>query len=137
MKRTTFLTFLLAFVTFLTSFAQIPEGYYDAAKGKSGYELQKALNAIISNNAFVIDYGSTDAARFMDQTEEGYIYDIYSYPCCNIAHFGTATNEQCTKYSVEHIFCQNLFNPNGVYNVNDHNPFPVCSDLHRKSYQTG
>ena len=130
MKKTTFLTLFLAMATFTMLFAQIPDGYYTAAEGKKGYELQKALNAIISNNAFVIDYGSTDAARLMDLTDEGYIYDIYSYPCCNITHFGTATNEQCTKYSFEHIFCQNWFNPNGVYNVTDHNPFPVCSDLH-------
>ena len=130
MKKTTFFTLALAIMNFTILFAQIPNGYYDAADGKKGRELQIALNQIISNGAFVIDYGSTDAARMMDLTEDGYIYDIYSHPCCNIAYFGTGTNEQCKRYSFEHIFCQNWFNPNGVYNVTDHNPFPICSDLH-------
>ncbi|MCQ2285727.1 MAG: endonuclease [Bacteroidales bacterium] len=130
LKKTTMISLVLTLISAFTLNAQNTDAYYQNAFGKKGYELQKALCQIITDGSFVIDYGSTDAARHIDVTPEGYIYDIYSYPCCNISHFGTATNEQCTKYSFEHLFCQSWFNPDSVYNINAPNPFPICSDLH-------
>lgn len=130
MKRiSSFIVFVLAISSI---FAQEPTNYYQNAQGKKGRELQQALCQIITNNHFVLDFGSTAAARLMDLTPDGYIYDIYSYPCCQILPetTGTGTTEQCKKYSFEHIFCQTWFNPDSTYNCLDNNPFPICSDLH-------
>lgn len=132
MKKTTILFAFFICLGLCSSFAQEPDSYYNNAQGKKGRELQQALCQIITNNHFVQDFGSTNAARLIDLTPEGFIYDVYSYPCCQISPnaTGTGTNEQCNKYSFEHIFCQNWFNPDSTYNCLDNNPFPICSDLH-------
>jgi len=134
MKKIVYLfLFLFCNVSIFSLFAQIPDGYYDAAIGKKGKELQQALSQIISDGAFTIDYGNTTAARAMDFID-GYLYDIYSYPCCQITNPGTGTSEQCKIYSFEHLFCQSWFNPvvegSTMYNCNESGPFPPCSDLH-------
>ena len=113
--------------------AQIPSGYYDEANGKKGKELQQVLSQIISDGYFINDYGSTTAARAMDFLG-GYLYDIYSYPCCQLTNVGTGSSEQCKIYSFEHIFCQSWFNPvvggSPQYYCGDDEPFAPCSDLH-------
>ena len=131
MKKIVILLFLVCSMLSFTANAQEPAGYYDSALGKKGHELQFALSQIIDNH-FVLDYGSTDATRYMDVTPENYVYDIYSYPCCQIppTATGTGTTEQCDRYSFEHLFCQNWFNPDFTYNCTDNDPFPICSDLH-------
>lgn len=128
-KNNLLLLISLLFFANFSILAQIPDNYYEAAMGKKGYELQKALAGIIEDH-FVLDYGSTDAARYMDFTTDGYLYDIYSHPCCQLLSPGTAANAQCQKYSFEHLFCQSWFNPDSVYNCGASNPFPICSDLH-------
>lgn len=66
MKKIVYLfLFLFCNVSIFSLFAQIPDGYYNAAIGKKGKELQQALSQIISDGAFTIDYGNTTAARAM------------------------------------------------------------------------
>ena len=131
MKKSYFLLFVFCLPAWLTAYSQAPDGYYDSALGKKGRELQYALSQIIDNH-FVLDFGSTDATRYMDVTPDNYVYDIYSYPCCHIppTATGTGTTSQCEVYSFEHLFCQNWFNPDFTYNCSDNAPFPICSDLH-------
>lgn len=93
MKKNVLLAvFIFIYAGIATMMAQIPSGYYDAANGKKGKELQQALSQIISDNYFIIDYGSTTAARAMDFLG-GYLYDIYSYPCCQLTNPGTGSSE--------------------------------------------
>ncbi len=134
MKKRTFFTFICFIIGFLSISAQIPEGYYNAAYGKKGKELQQILSQIISDDVFIVDYGSTTAARALDFVD-GYLYDVYSHPCCHITEQGIGTSEQCKIYSFEHIFCQSWFNPvlddgAALFNCSSSEPFPPCSDLH-------
>ena len=96
MKKSYFLLFFFCFSAGLTVNAQAPDDYYDSALGKKGRELQYALSQIIDDH-FVLDFGSTDATRYMDVTPDNYVYDIYSYPCCHIlpTATGTGTTSQC------------------------------------------
>ena len=115
MKKSYFLLFVFCFTVWMTASAQAPDSYYEDALGKKGKELQYALSQIIDDH-FVLDFGSTDATRYMDVTPDNYVYDIYSYPCCHIppTATGTGTTSQCEVYSFEHLFCQNWFNPDFI-----------------------
>ncbi|MDR1739438.1 MAG: endonuclease [Bacteroidales bacterium] len=85
-----------------TVFAVEPEGYYDAALGKSGYVLKTALHKIIKghkrysySNVWTI-YCTTDA------NADGTVRDIYTTPGC--FNFGPETDgfgRQCGNASLE------------------------------------
>lgn len=80
----------------LSLWAEIPAGYYDAAVGKSGEELQKSLSSIIGN-AGVISYdGLWDAYETTDVRDDGKVWDMYS----DVTDF-TFGDDQCGNYSVE------------------------------------
>ena len=53
----TFAAIIAVIGAYITAAAQIPEGYYDSLKGKSGAELKNAVHNIIKN-ATVYEYGS-------------------------------------------------------------------------------
>jgi len=82
LKNKFLLSILLPFFCVVfSSFAQIPEGYYNGVQGKSGAELKTALFNIIKNPRF--ESGKYFAARDFfnqaDRTEDGCcIWDIYS-----------------------------------------------------------
>ena len=58
--------------------AQIPDGYYDAAEGKTGTELRQALHDIIKGHK-VRSYSSLgDYYGYTDLDENQKIIDIYS-----------------------------------------------------------
>ena len=52
-----FATIIAVIGAYITSAAQIPEGYYDSLKGKKGAELKNAVYNIIKD-ANVLSYGS-------------------------------------------------------------------------------
>ena len=52
-----FATIIVMVGAYITSAAQIPEGYYDSLKGKKGAELKNAVYNIIKD-ANVLSYGS-------------------------------------------------------------------------------
>lgn len=54
---------LIATIVSITASAQIPEGYYDALKGKKGAELKTAVHNIIKE-ARVLSYGKGIAATW-------------------------------------------------------------------------
>ncbi len=69
MRRLSFL--ILLFATF-SLFAQIPEGYYDAAAGKTGAELKAALHNIIKGNVYYpySSSTSTDVWDILKKTDQ-------------------------------------------------------------------
>ena len=77
MKKT--LSTLIMFV--LASFglwAQIPNGYYNSANGKTGDELKIALHDIIKGHHVVSYNGLLNAFAYTDCKPNGKIWDIYS-----------------------------------------------------------
>lgn len=73
-------TFSIACVFFsLSVLGQIPYGYYDAAIGKTGVDLQVALYGIIDNHAEVsYTPGVWDAFYTTDVKDNGFVWDMYS-----------------------------------------------------------
>ena len=85
MKKNT--TFLLVFFITIGLFGQVPEGYYDSAEGKSGYELKTAVYNIIKGHndrgytALWTLYASSDIlpkTATNSETSTNIIWDIYS-----------------------------------------------------------
>ena len=84
MKRTEIRTLTMLIIAILSSIAasaQIPNGYYDALKGKKGAELKTAVHNIIKN-AKVLDYGSGKGSTwwgfYTTDNADGYVIDRYS-----------------------------------------------------------
>lgn len=91
--------FWLGFLTSLFSlslWAEIPAGYYDAAVGKSGEELQKSLSSIIGNARDVGYDGLWDLYETTDRRADGKVWDMYS----NATNF-TFGSDQCGTYTSE------------------------------------
>lgn len=91
--------FWLGFLTCLFSlslWAEIPAGYYDAAVGKSGEELQKSLSSIIGNARDVGYDGLWDLYETTDHRADGKVWDMYS----NATNF-TFGSDQCGTYKSE------------------------------------
>ena len=77
-----FATIIAMVGAYITSAAQIPEGYYDSLKGKKGAELKNAVYNIIKD-ANVLSYGSGYGKTWWgfwqtDRTEDGRFIDRYS-----------------------------------------------------------
>lgn len=94
---------LIATIVSITASAQIPEGYYDALKGKKGAELKTAVHNIIKE-ARVLSYGKGIAATwwgfYLTDNDNGYVIDRYSP---NKVEFG-AWGESCRSMNIEHSF---------------------------------
>ena len=72
---------LLATIAATAASAQIPQGYYDALKGKKGAELKTAVHNIIKK-AKVLGYGSGNGKTwygfYTTDNDKGYVVDRYS-----------------------------------------------------------
>lgn len=83
--------------------AQIPTGYYDALKGKTGAELKTAVHNIIKN-AKVLEYGSGSGSTwygfYTTDNDNGYVVDRYSN---NRVKFG-AQGDAPEGLNIEHSF---------------------------------
>ena len=77
MKRT-LATLLLLAITTASIVAQIPNGYYNNANGKTGDELKTALHDIIKGHHVVSYNGLLNAFAYTDCKPNGKIWDIYS-----------------------------------------------------------
>ena len=77
MKKALATLFLLA-LTSLSILAQIPNGYYNNATGKTGDELKIALHNIIKGHHVVSYNGLLNAFAYTDCKPNGKIWDIYS-----------------------------------------------------------
>lgn len=126
MKKFLFYTILFC-GTAATAGAQIPNGYYNAAAGYTGYPLKTRLSGIISQGHIDHGYGSlytgyqsTDVDRYYEQ--DSTLLDIYSEKTAGAdAYFysTTQTSDRCGNYNSEgdcynreHIVPQSLFNSN-------------------------
>ena len=91
--------------------AQIPNGYYNNANGKTGDELKEALHNIIKGHHVVSYNGLLNAFAYTDCKPNGKIWDIYS----NIEY--SLTTGLCGEYehegdcwNREHTWPQSWFN---------------------------
>lgn len=123
------------FLIYTSAFAQIPSGYYNAAVGKSGDSLRKALSVIINTGHNKLSY--SNIWNFFDSTDirpgtANKIWDMYSdIPGGTPAYIYTFSADQCTGgvgaegvcYSREHCF------PNSWFGALDDLTHPY-SDLH-------
>ena len=103
-----FLLFLL--IATLTGFSQIPNGYYNAANGKTGDELKEALHDIIKGHHVVSYSGLLNAFAYTDCKPNGKIWDIYSnYEYSLSGNCGVYEHEgDC--WNREHTWPQSWFN---------------------------
>jgi endonuclease I len=118
----------------ITLSAQIPNGYYDPAIGKTGAELQTALYTIINNHT-VVSYtpGVWNAFYTTDDKTNGYVWDMYSdVPGGDPPYNYTFGSGQCgistqegDCYSREHAFCQSYFAGASPMYSDLHHVFPV------------
>ena len=110
MKKALVTLFLLA-LTSLSIWAQIPNGYYNNANGKTGDELKIALHNIVKGHHVVSYNGLINAFAYTDCKPNGEIWDIYS----NIEY--SPTTGLCGEYEQEgdcwnreHTWPQSWFN---------------------------
>lgn len=80
----------------LSLWAEVPAGYYDAAVGKSGEELQKSLSTIINNATDVGYNGLWEVYKTTDCRPDGKVWDMYSDATDFIFE-----KDQCGNYSSE------------------------------------
>ena len=110
MKKVLSTLILLVFTSF-GLWAQIPNGYYNNANGKTGDELKVALHNIIKGHHVVSYNGLINAFAYTDCKPNGKIWDIYSnieYSpstglCGEYEHEGDCWNR-------EHTWPQSWFN---------------------------
>ena len=97
------LLFILLFVTTIGwTTAQIPDGYYDAAVGKSGEELRTALYDIIKTHTAVSYNDLWNSYRATDVMPSGKVWDIYSdVPDGTAAYYYDFGTDQCGSYTRE------------------------------------
>jgi len=89
--------------------AQIPEGYYDAAEGKTGNELRSALHNIIKNHT-VRGYSSLENYYgYTDLDENQKIIDIYSNQHYTLNQNGSAGKTEGNGWNKEHTWPQSWF----------------------------
>lgn len=77
MKRFFILVNCLFFIVFLL-LSEIPEGYYDSAKGKTGYELKTTLYHIIKDHTDIGYKKLFDAYKTTDTKPGNIVWDMYS-----------------------------------------------------------
>ena len=77
-------------------FAEIPAGYYDAAVGKSGEDLQKSLSTILNDATDVGYNGLWNLYKTTDRRSDGKVWDMYS----DITNYTFGT-DQCGSYGSE------------------------------------
>lgn len=83
-------------------FAQIPDGYYATAEGKTGAELKTALYNIIKNHTVISYDGLWTAFQYTDKKSNGKVWDMYSdKPGQTPPYEFTFVTDQCGNYSSE------------------------------------
>ena len=110
-----FATFLMLALSSVNLMAQIPNGYYNNANGKTGDELKTALHNIIKDHHVVSYAGLLNAFAYTDCKPNGKIWDIYS----NIEY--SLSTGLCGDYvqegdcwNREHTWPQSWFNENST-----------------------
>lgn len=126
-----FLLFLL--IATLTGFAQIPNGYYNNANGKTGDELKAALHNIIKGHTTVSYNNLWDAFWSTDNKGNGIVWDMYSdIPGGTPPYTYQLGEGQCGEYNSEgdcynreHSWPQSWFNSQTIPSCDLHHIFPT------------
>jgi len=93
---------LILILCTVTLFAQIPDGYYDAASGLTGDALQQALHDIIDDHTVVSYTSLWTHFQTTDVKSNGKVWDMYSdVPGGSPADEYTFVTDQCGNYSGE------------------------------------
>lgn len=108
MKR--FFLTLAFFISALALTAQIPNGYYDAANGKTGDELKAALHNIIKGHHVVSYEGLLNAFAYTDCKPNGKIWDIYSNYEYSLSGNCGEYEQEGDCWNREHTWPQSWFN---------------------------
>lgn len=96
-----FLLYLVLTIS-VSTFGQIPPGYYDAAAGLSGLPLKVALHNIINNHTSVSYAQLWTSFPTTDVKLNGKVWDIYSdVPGGTSPYEYTFVTDQCGSYSAE------------------------------------
>lgn len=93
-----------------TLFAAAPTGYYNAAEGKSGEALRKALQSAIDNHKVVSYDNLYTIYKATDSHSDGSLWDMYS--ACNWQHGQKkcgSYSSVCDCYNREHSIPQSWF----------------------------
>jgi endonuclease I len=104
-----YLLLIVGLFIFQSIFAEIPDGYYDTAVGKEGYELKTALHVIIKTNHNTTSYtpGIWDAFETTEVRADGKVWDTYS--TCDFTFVvdqdpGSGGTAECEYFNREHSF---------------------------------
>lgn len=108
MKR--FFLTLGFFISTLALTAQIPNGYYNAANGKTGDELKVALHDIIKGHHVVSYEGLLNAFAYTDCKPNGKIWDIYSNYEYSLSGNCGEYEQEGDCWNREHTWPQSWFN---------------------------
>jgi endonuclease I len=93
---------LLLITLSIQIFAQIPNGYYTTAEGKTGAELKTALYNIIKNHTVISYDGLWTAFQYTDKKSNGKVWDMYSDKPGQIPPYEyTFGTNQCGNYNSE------------------------------------
>ncbi len=122
--------FVCGLLIFQLIYAQIPPGYYNAASGLSGEELQEALHEIINSHNSPTYSQLWNYLESTDKKSNGKVWDIYSdVPGGTPPYVYTFYTDQCGNYNSEgdcynreHSFPKSWFGGN-VY--------PMYADLYQ------
>ena len=131
-----FIFLLVAAITLQAQNRDIPNGYYDAAIGKTGDELKQALHDIIaSDNHVSYTPGIWNAFSQTDKRPgTDYVWDIYSdIPNSNPPYLYTVgQGDQCGSYDSEgdcynreHLWAQSWTNNNTTHQTDLHHIYPT------------
>jgi len=107
----------LLLISFI-SLAQIPDGYYDDAEGKTGEDLRTALYNIIKDHSAESYSDLWEDFKSTDKKDNGKVWDIYSIKKDGSSDYEyTFSDDQCGDYSAEgdcynreHSFPKSWFN---------------------------
>ena len=124
---------------YLIAWAQVPDGYYDGADGKSGAALKTALYKIITKNLNPPEYGSGKtnstwaAFEKMDRRPDGSVWDMYSDEHRKFTGNGTAPSGM----NIEHSMANSWWGKtrNNAYNdVLQLRPSDITANSKKQNY---
>ncbi|MBR3427431.1 MAG: endonuclease [Bacteroidales bacterium] len=132
-------SFLLLFTLCGALSAQIPDGYYNNATGKTGQELKVALHNIIKGHDAVSYGGLLDAFAYTDCDSNGKIWDIYSNYQYSINDNGSSFTQEGQGWNREHTWPQSWFNEQSTPRTDLFQVYPTDGYVNgrRSSYPYG